>query len=210
MVSLQSPVRIATLNVRGLSDRRRQRQLCRLAVEQDLDIIAVQETKVESEDKTNFMVRPFTARYEVCVSHAVGSSAGCLLLVRQSLGATVEAVTTCALGRFVVCDFSLSSYDWRVICVYPSNRVDERRVFFDFMHQYCKSDRLIIFLGDFNCICSAGDKSSSTPYRDLSTESLLSLINESGLDDVGECLRNGREIQYTHFQGSGTILWGDC
>ncbi|KAG0415364.1 hypothetical protein HPB47_007476 [Ixodes persulcatus] len=47
MVSLQSPVRIATLNVRGLSDRRRQRQLYRLAVEQDLDIIAVQETKVE-------------------------------------------------------------------------------------------------------------------------------------------------------------------
>ncbi|KAM7307293.1 hypothetical protein ISCGN_010929 [Ixodes scapularis] len=55
MVSLQSPVRVATLNVRGLSDRRRQRQLCRLAVEQDLDIIAVQETKVESEDQTNFM-----------------------------------------------------------------------------------------------------------------------------------------------------------
>ena len=65
----------------------------------------MQETKVESEDQTNFMVRPFTARYEVCVSHAVGSLAGCLLLVRQSLGATVEAVTTCALGRFVVCDF---------------------------------------------------------------------------------------------------------
>ncbi|KAM7314333.1 4-coumarate--CoA ligase 1-like [Ixodes scapularis] len=55
MVSLQSHVRVATPNVRGLSDRRRQRQLCRLAVEQDLDIIAVQETKVESEDQTKFM-----------------------------------------------------------------------------------------------------------------------------------------------------------
>ncbi|KAG0417114.1 hypothetical protein HPB47_005873 [Ixodes persulcatus] len=49
MVSLERPVRFATLNVRGLSDRRRQRQLYRLAVEQDLDIIAVQETKIETD-----------------------------------------------------------------------------------------------------------------------------------------------------------------
>ncbi|KAG0431349.1 hypothetical protein HPB47_021866 [Ixodes persulcatus] len=55
MVSLERPVRLATLNVRGLADRRRQRQLYRLVVEQDLDIIAVQETKVESEDRTEFM-----------------------------------------------------------------------------------------------------------------------------------------------------------
>lgn len=95
MVSLERPVRLATLNVRGLADRRRQRQLYRLVVEQDLDIIAVQETKVESEDRTEFMVRPFADRNNVCVSNAVGSSAGCMLLVRQSLGATVEEVTTC-------------------------------------------------------------------------------------------------------------------
>lgn len=50
MVSLGSPVRIATLNVLIPSDRRRQRQLYRLAVEQDLDILAVQETNVESEN----------------------------------------------------------------------------------------------------------------------------------------------------------------
>ncbi|KAM7314019.1 uncharacterized protein ISCGN_003804 [Ixodes scapularis] len=66
MVSLKCPVRLATLNVRGLADRRRQRQLYRLVVEQDLNIIAVQETKVESEDRTEFMVRPFTDRYNIC------------------------------------------------------------------------------------------------------------------------------------------------
>lgn len=202
MVSLERPIRFATLNVRGLSDRRRQRQLYRLAVEHDLDITAVQETKVGSEDQTEFMVRPFTARYSVCVSHAVGASAGCLLLVRQSLVATIDEVMTCTAGRFVVCHFSFSSYDWTVICVYTPNRAEERRMFFECLHQYCNSERLVIFLGDFNCVCSSGDKSSSTPYHDLRTESLCNLFNESGLDDVGECLKHGRDVQYTHFQGS--------
>ena len=137
MVSIERSVRFATLNVRGLADRRRQRQLCRLVVEKDLDIVAVQETKVESEDRTEFMVRPFTARYDVCVSHAVGTSVGCILLVRQSSGATVQEVTTCDAGRFIVCDLAFSFLNWRIICVYAPTRVEERRVFFDFVKQYC-------------------------------------------------------------------------
>ncbi|CAN7976931.1 unnamed protein product, partial [Ixodes persulcatus] len=190
------------LNVRGLNERRRQRQLYRLVVEQDLDIVAVQETKVESEDRTEFMVRPFTTLYNVCVSHAVGTSAGCLLLVRQSLGATVQAVTTCDSGRFVVCDLLFSSFEWRIICVYAPTRVEERRAFFDLIQQYCNCERLLIFLGDFNCVCSSRDKTSTTPYSDASTVSLSRVISENGLDDVGECLRKGRDVLFTHFQGA--------
>lgn len=104
MVSIERPVRLATLNVRGLADRRRQRQLYRLVVDQDLDIVALQETKVECAEQTERMVEPFRARYDVCVSHAVGTSAGCLLLLRQSLGAAVQTVTTCDSGRLIVCD----------------------------------------------------------------------------------------------------------
>lgn len=117
MVSLERSLRIATLNVRGLAARRRQSQLYRLVTEQDLDIVAVQETKVESEDGTERMVRPFTTCYDVCVSHAIGTSAGCVLLVRQCLGAVIQTVTTCELGRLVVCDFSLSGLEWRVISI---------------------------------------------------------------------------------------------
>ncbi|KAG0412263.1 hypothetical protein HPB47_010623 [Ixodes persulcatus] len=63
MVSLENALRVATLNVRGLAARRRQQ---RLSTEHDLDIVAIQETKVESEDQTDYLVRPFLARYEVC------------------------------------------------------------------------------------------------------------------------------------------------
>lgn len=61
MVTLERPLRFATLNARELSARRRQNQLYRLVTEQDLDIVAVQETKVESAEQTDVMVRSFTA-----------------------------------------------------------------------------------------------------------------------------------------------------
>lgn len=146
------------------------------------------------------MVRPFTTRYDVCVSHAVGTSAGCVLLVRQSIGAVVQSVTTCVSGRLVVCDFSFSSLEWRVICLYVPTRVEERRAFFEGVRYYCNCQRLVILLGDFNCVCSASDKTSPTPYVDSSTVCLNNLFIEFGLEDVGDCLRNGRVVNFTHFQ----------
>ncbi|KAH8030318.1 hypothetical protein HPB51_006750 [Rhipicephalus microplus] len=92
-------IRLATLNVRGLSAKRRQNQLYRLIIEQDLDIVAVQETKVESEEHAERMVQPFTRVFDVCVCHAVGASAGCLLLIRQSLNAKVESMARVTISH---------------------------------------------------------------------------------------------------------------
>ena len=95
-------LRVATLNVRGLAARRRQQQLYRLFSEHELDIVAIQETKVESEGRTDCMLRSFVTRYDVCVSHAVGLSAGCCLFIKKSIGAVVQTVATCPSGRFVM------------------------------------------------------------------------------------------------------------
>lgn len=106
-VSLETALRVATLNVRGLSARRRQYQLSRLLLEDDLDVVAVQETKVESQEQKDRMVQPFKSRYNVCVCHAVGSSGGGALFLRNSLGIVVETVVVCDTGRLIVCDFSI-------------------------------------------------------------------------------------------------------
>lgn len=63
------------------------------------------------------MVQPFLARYYVCVSHAVGLSAGCCLFLKKSLGVVVQTVMTCPSGRFVLCDFTVLGHEWRVIRV---------------------------------------------------------------------------------------------
>lgn len=121
---------VATLNVRGLSTRRKQSQVYRLLTEQDIDVVAVQETKVEGEEETEAMVRRFTSRYYACVSHAVGISAGCVLLLKKLPGLVVEGVTSCRSGRLVVCDCSLDNVNFRIVCVYAPNAVIERETFF--------------------------------------------------------------------------------
>ena len=71
MASIAAPLRIGTLNVRGLGARRKQYQVKRLMQEKDLDVLAVQETKVSTEDATDSLVSQFSLRYNACVSHAV-------------------------------------------------------------------------------------------------------------------------------------------
>lgn len=130
---LKFPLRIATLNVRGLSARRKQYQLSRLLLENDLDLIAVQETKIETEEQTDRMVETFRARFNICVSHAVGTSGGCLILYRNSIDIVEEAVIACQSGRFVVLDFGFCGMLWRALCVYAPNTPQERR---DFLELY--------------------------------------------------------------------------
>lgn len=127
---INKPLRIGTLNVRGLASRRRQYQLSRLFQENDMDIIAVQETKVESQEQTDRMVQPFTTYYNVCVCHAAGTSGGCALFIRNSVGIVEEQVTVCTTGPFVILDFSFSGFKWRVLCVYAPNDERDRKFFF--------------------------------------------------------------------------------
>lgn len=52
------------------------------------------------------------------------------------------------------------------------------------------------------------DKSSSSPYRDASTELLAELVEEFSIVDVAEFLQGNRDVQYTHFQGSSHARLG--
>lgn len=101
----KAPLRVATLNVRGLNSKQRQFRLYKLMKNRQLDILAIQESKVESEQHTDTMVQPFRRCFDVCVSHAVGTSGGCCLFLRKSLNCVVQGVTACQEGRFISCEF---------------------------------------------------------------------------------------------------------
>lgn len=165
-LSLERALRVATINVRGLAARRRQYQVNRLFVDNELDVIAVQETKVESQEQTDRMVQPFRALFNICVSHAVGMSGGCCLFIRRSVGIVEEAVYTAASGRFVICDFVYSNIQWRVLCIYAPNRETERKEFFETLNTYLETERVIILLGDFNCVCVPEDRVRKSTIRD--------------------------------------------
>lgn len=199
-VTLESALRVATLNVRGLAARRRQYQLSRLLLENDIDIIAIQETKVESDEQTDRMVEPFRARFNVCVCHSVGFSGGCALLLRNTIGIVEEKVFVGEMGRLVGCDFSFSGRQWRVICVYAPNKEGERRVFFERIEGLLNCQRLVILLGDFNCVCTAEDRVQNLPVRDQRALFLNNMVQELNLEDVGGIFSTGYFPRFTHFQ----------
>lgn len=198
--NLKNALKIATLNVRGLASKRRQYQLSRILLENDIDIIAVQETKVESEQQTERMISPFRARYNVCVCHAVGTSGGCALLIRNSLGVCEENITVSEDGRMIVCDFVFCQYAWRIVCIYAPNKENERKRFFEDIEVYLRCDRQVILLGDFNCVCFAEDRVKKQPVREASALLLGILTQEHNLSDVGRVLSCGSFPHVTHFQ----------
>lgn len=199
-VNIKEALRVATLNVRGLSARRRQYQLSRLFLEEGLDVVAVQETKVATQEQADRMVQPFTGRYNVCVCHAVGTSGGCTLFFRNCLEMQIEAVFACESGRLVVADVLFSGFSWRFICVYAPNNVNERLIFFEQLEGYLKSERLIVILGDFNCVCAAHDRSTNVPVRDKSAIFLNRLSHDCQMEDVGSVFTAGTVCKFTHFQ----------
>lgn len=69
------------------------------------------------------------------VSHAVGTSAGCVLFVKKLPGLEVLGHFSCESGRCALLDFSLNSTDWRIVCLYAPNVADERAQFFQGIQQ---------------------------------------------------------------------------
>lgn len=199
--NFQTALRVATLNVRGLGARRRQCQLNRLFQDNELHVVAVQETKIESEEHTDNMVSSFRAHYNVCVSHAVGTSGGCAVFIRRDLGVVEEAIVSCVSGRLLVVDFALSAMSWRIICVYAPNNEAERKVFFERLEQYLNTEKMVIVLGDFNCVCFAADRAKNRPVRDKSALFLSELVHDYNLEDIGQVLHSDVRPNFTHFQG---------
>lgn len=126
-----SGLRFATLNVRGFNSRKRQYQLRRLLEHTEIDILALQETKLSTEEQVERALLSFLYNYEVCVTHAVGLSGGCFLFIKKSVNRSQVAITSDRCGRFVLCDFVVPESRWRVICVYAPNCVNERVAFFN-------------------------------------------------------------------------------
>lgn len=191
MISIPAPLRVGTLNVRGLGSSRKQYQVKRIMQERDLDLLAVQETKVSREEATDRLVAQFSLRYNVCVSHAVGTSAGCILFVKNSIGIVVETVTSCLQGRFVLCDLTYGEAKFRFICVYAPTKSHERCLFFRELSTYFDCERCVIVLGDFNCVLNVEDRSTTASINDESAAFLKECVSKFSLSDVAQFARGG-------------------
>lgn len=196
------PLIIGTLNVRGLGARRKQCQLKRLMIEKELDVLCVQETKIEAEDKTNSMVNTFGNSFYACVSHAVGTSGGCCILIRSASGVLVKNVRSGESGRLVVCDFLFDGDEFRVLCIYAPNKIHEREEFFQDIETYLNCEKHVMLLGDFNCVCAREDRIGGFGQKDRSAEFLYEMLEGHEMEDVAHIASKENCLRFTHFQGA--------
>lgn len=192
-----------TLNVRGLSSPKRQYQLMQFLERfPDLDIIAVQEAKIECENETHRMIEThFMYLYDVVVSHAKLRSGGCLLLIKKSLPFTYVYHATDNEGRVVMLDCKIRNESWRIVSVYAPNDCNECQVFFESILPYMDTSSNLLLLRDFNCVLDDRDRSSQRKVNDQSTAALRAIIDKCGMTDIFE---NGHRtaFRYTHFQNT--------
>lgn len=81
-VSNAFPFLLGSLNIGNMKLTRKQ-QLLRMVRLHKVDILAVQETKISTDQDTEWALRPFLEEFEACVTHAVGFSAGFFLFFSQ-------------------------------------------------------------------------------------------------------------------------------
>lgn len=99
-------------------------------------------------------------------------------------------------------DFSLHSTEYRVICIYAHTSVQQRESFFHDCLPYLGSERCVIFMGDFNCICDARDRSGGNVVVDRSARLLETIVADCDLVDSGRLSTSSGALAYTRFEGS--------
>lgn len=197
-----APLKVATLNVRGLGSVKRKFQLKKLLEAKQIDILGIQETKVESEAHTDTMVQPFLEAYHVAVSHAVGTAGGCCIFLKKALIAEVDRVQSSPEGRFVCCDFNYGEHPFRAVCVYAPTKSRQRRVFFEDVVKLVDCDKQVLFFGDLNCVSTPADRANQSAKIDSSALFLEKCTNDLCLEDVATLVTATRAARYTHYQGT--------
>lgn len=194
-------ITVATLNVRGLGSRKKQYQFKRyLERFPQIDVLAVQETKISSQVETERLVTSvFINDYDVVVAHAVGQSAGCLLLLKKLDCFTPVSHQTDEEGRIAVLDVLIADEIWRFLNVYAPNEVQQRAQFFERVKSYVSDTYRTVLLGDFNCTLTRNDRSNKRVASDQSTCVLEGILEAHGMfDAVEDELQPG--TTFTHFQ----------
>ena len=112
-------------------------------------------------------------------------STGISLLVERSLNVIVNLVFAGDEGRLVIVDVAVKSFEFRVVAVYASNGVGERRSFFWQLEPFFDDPKRKILMGDWNTILDptvdkAGWGASGSDERE---SSLIDLMAQHNLVD---------------------------
>lgn len=176
-VNTKSNIRVASLNVNGISDGKKRKQVFTWFKQQEYNIIFMQET--HSCTKTEKHFEEDWGSKVVLNSHS-SNSAGVAILFASNFNATVINIWKDCQGRKLLINIEVDGEKFTLINVYGPNKDDG--IFFSdiakLIDEYCEGS--LILGGDFNTVLNLSlDKIGGRPRTNFKARDEILTLNEN-------------------------------
>ena len=194
--------KIATLNIKGMCDRRKVTLLSVFLLHHLVDIIFLQETHTFSEREAKEIAD--TLGCHGFWSHGSNTSKGVGILITKRLECDLGSWCSDQEGRVVGINIKISDVSFTLINVYAPNEGPERKALFASLPEILRGNTNIILGGDFNCIENPFlDKAGGDMQRGhIGAKELGYLKQDFHLEDVFRSKFPCRK-EYTWSNGNG-------
>ena len=149
------PLKLVTINVRGLSSSKKADVILHELERLPYDLFLLQETHVSCKERADGIAKKW--RGNCFWSFGVGRSAGVAIFVSPRFAGTVSRFLFDTDGRVLSVLVQLGNTTLNIVNVYAPNTVSERKIFLENLHLYFLSSSRVI-AGDFNCVDNALDR----------------------------------------------------
>ena len=196
-----NPCNILFWNVRGLNSRARQDSVNTLVRALKVDVVCIQETKIEGSAQGTLLSTLGSAFSHFVELPSVGASGGILVAGKNFLGPAADVRVN---NYSISVQFSSPlGPTWWLTCVYGPQGDDNKLLFLQELRDVraaCHGPWVL--LGDFNLIARAVDKNNDNLKRAMMGR-FRRLINNLGLHDVH---LHGRKFTWSNQQDSPTLV----
>ena len=198
---MASQIKCLSLNVRGIKDNKKRRELFYWLRKQRHDVIFIQETHCHSRKLEYCWTREWDG--QSIWSLGTHNSKGVAILFNRNYLYEFSTVFKDPNGRFITLDLKLENNVLRLLNVYGPNTLNERIEFYDnHINHFLDTEFSKVVGGDFNCTLdpSMDRFHINTPIKqstpDAGVKSIENIIDKFDLEDVWR-RRNPDRIQFT-------------
>ena len=205
MLPLEFTARLKTcsLNVNGLQDETKRRNIFNFLRNQDCDIFLLQEVHAANLQEC----AKWTSEWEGQAFWSCGTSRarGVAILFKKNFNFNILYKNNDLEGRILSLCINIESTSIQLVNVYAPNIPTERKNFFNNIFNYAKLGFPTIVGGDFNCIEDVNiDKWGGSPlYGEAGKIELINFLNNFNVTDIYRHVKpQGREITWRDKNGT--------
>ena len=188
-------MRLATININGLSTQQKQIKFHSFLSYHKIDIVLVQEHNVKDKSTLDYLLNFYT----VILNPTINIKGGTAIMYNKKLELEIVNMYLHPSSRITEVSIKYQKHAFDVICIYShsgSNHNKDREEFFDqeLLPLLQNSSMNLILGGDWNCILS--DKDSSNPNNCNISKSLKSIVSIFKFKDVHNLVQKIPEYTY--------------